>query len=127
MFPFFFFLFSPFSLIHSIFCLTFNLLHNSVLNILFISLCAALLGYNNFCLTVMNRLRKSLRESFRRKKDHIPESSKPHQWQDDEQAVRSGSCSFPVKYLGCVEVFESRGMQICDDALKLLRVSVHTH
>lgn len=68
-----------------------------------------------------------MRESFRRKKDHIPESSKPHQWQDDEQAVRSGSCSFPVKYLGCVEVFESRGMQICDDALKLLRVSVHTH
>lgn len=72
----------------------------------------------------MDRLRKSFRESFRKKKEHIPESSKPHQWQADEQAVRSGSCMFPVKYLGCVEVFESRGMQVCEEALKVLRVSL---
>lgn len=44
----------------------------------------------------MDRLRRSLRESFRRKRDG-PESSKPHQWQADEEAVRSGNCSFHVK------------------------------
>ncbi|XP_037776179.1 protein numb-like isoform X2 [Penaeus monodon] len=68
----------------------------------------------------MDRLRRSFRESFRRKKDHhhVTEASKPHQWQTDEAAVRAGTCSFPVKYLGCVEVFESRGMQVCEEALK---------
>lgn len=71
----------------------------------------------------MNRLRKSFRDSFRRKKDRIPESSKPHQWEEDERAVRSGECSFPVKYLGCVEVFDSRGMHVCEEALKILRLS----
>ncbi|RWS31917.1 protein numb-like protein [Leptotrombidium deliense] len=71
----------------------------------------------------MDRLRKSFRDSFRKKKDHIPESSKPHQWQADEQAVRGGNCVFAVKYLGCVEVFESRGMHICEEALRLLRNS----
>ncbi|CAG2114531.1 unnamed protein product [Medioppia subpectinata] len=72
---------------------------------------------------VMDRLRRSLRESFRRKKEHIPESSKPHQWQADEAGVKAGTCVFPVKYLGCVEVFESRGMQVCEEALKVLRSS----
>ena len=72
----------------------------------------------------MNRLRRSFRESFRRKKkDHIPESSKPHQWEEDEKAVRAGDCSFAVKYLGCVEVFDARGMQVCEEALKILRSS----
>ncbi|XP_055852989.1 protein numb isoform X2 [Episyrphus balteatus] len=71
----------------------------------------------------MDRLRRSFRDSFRRRKDRVPESSKPHQWQADEQAVRSATCSFAVKYLGCVEVFESRGMQVCEEALKVLRSS----
>lgn len=39
-----------------------------------------------------------LRQSFRRKKDvYVPESSRPHQWQTDEEAVRTGKCSFAVK------------------------------
>lgn len=72
----------------------------------------------------MDRLRRSLRESLRRgRREHVPECSKPHQWQADEAAVRAGSCTFPVKYLGCVEVFESRGMQVCEEALKVLRSS----
>ncbi|XP_045117015.1 protein numb-like isoform X2 [Portunus trituberculatus] len=73
----------------------------------------------------MDRLRRSFRESFRKKKDHhhVTEASKPHQWQTDESSVRAGTCSFPVKYLGCVEVFESRGMQVCEEALKVLRNS----
>ena len=105
----------------------------------------------------MERLRRSFRESFRRRKDHVPESSKPHQWQSDEAAVRAGTCNFYVKvrehfssldmfllllgiihvvlvisdplkhfyslqYLGCVEVYESRGMPVCEEALKVLRV-----
>lgn len=50
---------------------------------------------------MMNRLRRSFRESFRlKKKDRLPESSQPHQWIDDEKSVRNGDCSFPVKYLG---------------------------
>ncbi|TMW43875.1 hypothetical protein DOY81_011043 [Sarcophaga bullata] len=71
----------------------------------------------------MDRLRRSFRDSFRRRKDRVPESSKPHQWQADEEAVRTATCSFSVKYLGCVEVFESRGMQVCEEALKVLRNS----
>lgn len=74
----------------------------------------------------MDRLRRSFRDSFRRRKDRVPESSKPLQWPTDEQAVRSATCSFPVKYLGCIEVFESRGMNICEEALKMLRVSIRT-
>ncbi|GAB0100120.1 NUMB [Sergentomyia squamirostris] len=71
----------------------------------------------------MDRLRRSFRDSFRRRKERVPESSKPHQWQADEAAVRSATCSFSVKYLGCVEVYESRGMQVCEEALKVLRNS----
>ncbi|XP_027997229.1 protein numb homolog isoform X2 [Eptesicus fuscus] len=63
-----------------------------------------------------------LRQSFRKKKDvYIPEASRPHQWQTDEEGVRTGKCSFPVKYLGHVEVDESRGMHICEDAVKRLK------
>ncbi|XP_075470390.1 protein numb homolog isoform X3 [Ascaphus truei] len=63
-----------------------------------------------------------LRQSFRRKKDlYVPEASRPHQWQTDEESVRTGKCSFQVKYLGHVEVDESRGMHICEDAVKRLR------
>ncbi|XP_015253017.1 PREDICTED: protein numb homolog isoform X6 [Cyprinodon variegatus] len=65
-----------------------------------------------------------LRQSFRRKKDiYVPESSRPHQWQTDEEAVRSGKCSFAVKYLGHVEVEESRGMHICEEAVKRLKTA----
>ncbi|KAF7481127.1 Hypothetical predicted protein [Marmota monax] len=65
-----------------------------------------------------------LRQSFRRKKDvYVPEASRPHQWQTDEEGVRTGKCSFPVKYLGHVEVDESRGMHICEDAVKRLKAA----
>jgi numb-like protein len=69
----------------------------------------------------MERLRRSFRNSFRRKKPQQLESSKPHQWEADEQAVRNGTCSFPVKYLGCVQVDESRGMHVCEQALVRLK------
>ncbi|KAL5008827.1 hypothetical protein ScPMuIL_014408 [Solemya velum] len=67
----------------------------------------------------METLKRRL--SFRKKKDPVPECSKPHQWQEDEKKVRDGTCSFQVRYLGCIEVFESRGMQVCEDAVKALK------
>uniref|UniRef100_A0A1I8JLU9 PID domain-containing protein n=1 Tax=Macrostomum lignano TaxID=282301 RepID=A0A1I8JLU9_9PLAT len=70
------------------------------------------------------RMGKFLRTiSFRKKKKkRRQESSKPQQWQEDEKKVREGSCSFQVKVftLGCMEVFESRGMQVCEEAIKNL-------
>ncbi|WKY10215.1 hypothetical protein Q1695_002508 [Nippostrongylus brasiliensis] len=83
----------------------------------------------------MDRLRRSIRQSFRRGGRRSPESSTPselvstngtsghkqEQWQPDEAAVRAGLCHFTVKYLGSVEVYESRGMQVCEGALKMLR------
>lgn len=42
----------------------------------------------------MNKLRQSLR---RKKPSYVPEASRPHQWQADEEAVRKGRCSFPVR------------------------------
>ncbi|XP_017843958.2 protein numb isoform X2 [Drosophila busckii] len=71
----------------------------------------------------MDQLRRSIRDSFRLHKSRVPESSKPHQWQADEVAVRSATCSFAVKYLGCVEVDESRGAHVCEEALKVLMKS----
>ncbi|XP_063167822.1 numb-like protein [Candoia aspera] len=68
----------------------------------------------------MNKLRQSLR---RKKPAYVPEASRPHQWQADEEAVRKGRCSFPVRYLGYVEVEESRGMHVCEEAVKKLKAS----
>ena len=46
----------------------------------------------------MDRLRRSFRDSFRRRKEpHTPEASKPHIWYSDENAVRSATCAFQVK------------------------------
>ncbi|XP_075043134.1 numb-like protein isoform X2 [Mixophyes fleayi] len=67
----------------------------------------------------MNKLRQSLR---RKKPTYVPEASRPHQWGADEEAVRRGKCSFPVRYLGHVEVEESRGMHVCEDAVKKLKL-----
>ncbi|XP_038129097.1 numb-like protein isoform X2 [Cyprinodon tularosa] len=68
----------------------------------------------------MNKLRQSL---GRKKPTYVPEASRPHQWQADEEAVRKGKCNFAVRYLGLVEVEESRGMHVCEEAVKKLKVS----
>uniref|UniRef100_A0A8D2IRN3 NUMB like endocytic adaptor protein n=1 Tax=Varanus komodoensis TaxID=61221 RepID=A0A8D2IRN3_VARKO len=68
----------------------------------------------------MNKLRQSLR---RKQPAYVPEASRPHQWQADEEAVRKGRCSFPVRYLGHAEVEESRGMHVCEEAVKKLKAS----
>ncbi|XP_060799228.1 numb-like protein isoform X3 [Neoarius graeffei] len=68
----------------------------------------------------MNKLRQSLR---RKKPTYVPEASRPHQWQADEEAVRKGKCCFAVRYLGLVEVEESRGMHVCEEAVKKLKMT----
>ncbi|XP_041667912.1 numb-like protein isoform X2 [Cheilinus undulatus] len=68
----------------------------------------------------MNKLRQSLR---RKKGTCLPEANRPYQWQADEEAVRKGKCNFPVRYLGLVEVEESRGMHVCEEAVNKLKVS----
>lgn len=57
----------------------------------------------------MERLRRSFRDSFRRRKEPISEASKPHLWQTDEMDVRSGSCFFQVKvsYRGLILNFSN--------------------
>ena len=43
---------------------------------------------------------RSLRKSFRKKKQpRVPESTRPHQWQKDEEEVRASKCNFHVKVL----------------------------
>lgn len=73
----------------------------------------------------MEKLRKSFRSSFRKSKYQQEEdpAAARNTWPDDEAAVRTNTCSFQVKYLGCIEVYESRGMQVCEEALKLLKNS----
>lgn len=48
----------------------------------------------------MNKLRQSLR---RKKPTYVPEASRPHQWQADEEAVRKGKCNFAVR-VGFVDI-----------------------
>ena len=53
-----------------------------------------------------------------------PVAVKPTHWVEDEKKVRAGNCSFQVKYLGSLEVSDSRGMHLCELAIeKLLAVS----
>ncbi|XP_062919575.1 numb-like protein [Mobula hypostoma] len=68
----------------------------------------------------MNKLKQSLR---RKKQPYVPEASRPHQWQSDEESVRKGKCSFPVRYLGHMEVEESRGMHVCEEAVKKFKTA----
>ncbi|CAF0865767.1 unnamed protein product [Rotaria sordida] len=54
------------------------------------------------------------------KRHNITSENKPLQWQDDEKFVRMGACSFNVKYLGSIEVQESRGIYVCEQAIQAL-------
>lgn len=71
----------------------------------------------------VDRLRRSIRHSIRKRKESAaPEMSKLQKWHLDEAAVRSGTCKFYVKYFGCCEVYESRGMQVCEAAVESLKL-----
>uniref|UniRef100_A0A8C5VLC5 Protein numb homolog n=1 Tax=Microcebus murinus TaxID=30608 RepID=A0A8C5VLC5_MICMU len=68
-----------------------------------------------------------LRQSFRRKKDvYVPEASRPHQWQTDEEGVRTGKRSFPVKkFFKAVKAVlwvSADGLRVMDEKTKDLIV-----
>ncbi|RXN15846.1 numb isoform X2 [Labeo rohita] len=71
----------------------------------------------------MNKLRQSLR---RKKPTYVPEASRPHQWQADEEAVRKGKCNFPVrsgkKTVKAVLWVSADGLRVVDDKTKDLIV-----
>ncbi|VEL28065.1 unnamed protein product, partial [Protopolystoma xenopodis] len=69
------------------------------------------------------QLKRTLSFRKRKKKNETSEFAKPQQWLEDERKIKDCSCSFQVKYLGNIEVFESRGMQVCEEAIKALRKS----
>nr|XP_032820914.1 numb-like protein [Petromyzon marinus] len=66
-----------------------------------------------------------MRHSLRRKKDGDGAETprRPAQWEIDENNVRTEGCHFFVKYLGCVEVQQSRGIHVCEEAVKKLKSS----
>ncbi|GAA28467.2 protein numb [Clonorchis sinensis] len=74
-------------------------------------------------LSGMNGIRRTFSFRKKKKKSESTDGSKPQQWLDDEAKIKEGSCSFQVKYLGNIEVYESRGMQVCEEAIKALRKS----
>lgn len=72
--------------------------------------------------TRKSKLRMSLKLT-KRKKAKNDDGDKPGKWDSDEVDVRSAKCSFPVKYLGSLEVQESRGIELCEESLKSLKKS----
>lgn len=68
-----------------------------------------------------SKFRRSL--SFRKKKNKSKKKEKPVKFENDEDSVRAGRCTFAVKYLGSIEVLESRGMEVCEAAVKQLKKS----
>ena len=49
-----------------------------------------------FC--IKSNMLRTLRQSFRKKKQpRVPDSSRPHQWQKDEEEVKASRCKFHVK------------------------------
>ena len=78
----------------------------------------------------MSKLRKSLRikKKDKEKKDEqdgedkkVKKEKKPSKWETDDEKVRNNHCEFKVKYLGSIEVQESRGMEVCESAIKILK------
>ena len=78
--------------------------------------------------TRMSRLRASLRVKKKKDKEKPDKEvvkkekkeKKSSKWESDDQKVRENHCEFKVKYLGSVEVQESRGMEVCEAAVKTL-------
>ena len=79
--------------------------------------------------TRMSRLRASLRRKKKKEKEkpdkEVVEKDKKEKksskWETDDKKVRENHCEFKVKYLGSVEVQESRGMEVCESAIKTLK------
>ncbi|ESO03257.1 hypothetical protein HELRODRAFT_126290, partial [Helobdella robusta] len=49
------------------------------------------------------------------------QQSIPQLWLEDEVKVKNATCNYPVEYLGYTEVFESRGVVVCEKAIRALK------
>lgn len=79
--------------------------------------------------STIRRLRRTL--SFRSRSKHrgkpggsSNDATANQTWEHDSLNIKGqGGCSFPVKYLGCLEVSESRGTQVCSQAAHQMKMS----
>jgi len=72
---------------------------------------------------MMKRLRRTL--SFRSRSKYRANNN-PANWEDDSIVIKHGGLSFPAKYLGAVEVTESRGTQVCSNAARQMKAGHQT-
>ncbi|KAF6040715.1 hypothetical protein EB796_000982 [Bugula neritina] len=59
--------------------------------------------------------------NLRRRKSLSADEQKNLEFVADKERVKTGSCSFPVKYLGFLEVFKPSGRDMCELVGKVLR------
>jgi len=73
--------------------------------------------------STIRRLRRTL--SFRSKKKKGDGSAKAsnQNWENDAENIKHGGFTFPVKYLGSIEVSKSRGTQVCSQAAHQMKMS----
>lgn len=65
----------------------------------------------------MHKLKRKL--SLVRKKDlSTDEVESEDDWQEDEMKVRKGTCNFLLHYIGCLQVMDSKGIEVCEEATK---------
>jgi len=69
------------------------------------------------------RMKKKDKSEKKEKKDKKEKKKGSSKWETDDERVRSNHCEFKIKYLGNIEVQESRGMEVCESAIKTLRCS----
>lgn len=75
--------------------------------------------------STIRRLRRTLSfKSKKKKKDGGgPATDSNQNWENDADNIKNGECNFPVKYLGSIEVSESRGTQVCSQAAHQMKMS----
>lgn len=79
--------------------------------------------------STIRRIRRTL--SFRSKKKKQGDGSTSgaagggsnQNWENDANNIKNGGCTFEVKYLGSIEVSESRGTQVCSQAAHQMKMS----
>ena len=79
-----------------------------------------------------SKFRFSFRKKKNKEKDEVSSEEKKKakkekkkkkgsgKWENDEERVRSNHCEYKINYLGSLEVQESRGMEVCEAAVKTL-------
>eukprot|EP00795_Rhopilema_esculentum_P013229 gene13229-4049_t len=72
---------------------------------------------------MMKRLRRTL--SFRSRSKYRANNN-PANWENDSINIKHGGLSFPAKYLGSLEVQESRGTQVCSNAAHQMKMHPQT-